>query len=129
MLTEAKIRGAKAAEKPYKLSDAKGLYLLIQPTGSRWWRLKYRYGGKERSLSLGVYPTIWAHVVQGWEVLILSTVAAHFGNQIVLLEHDGWTARKSLATPESIASMIYRQTGWRVCIEHERLALPPVLSP
>lgn len=57
-LTEVEIRSAKAAEKPIKLFDSGGLYLLVNPNGSRWWRLKYRYGGKERGISLGVYPEI-----------------------------------------------------------------------
>lgn len=48
-----------AAGKPFKLSDEKGLYLLIQPQADgwgKWWRFKYRFGGKEKSLSLGTYP-------------------------------------------------------------------------
>jgi integrase len=57
-LTEVEIRSAKAAEKPIKLFDSGGMYLLVNPNGSRWWRLKYRYGGKERGISLGVYPQI-----------------------------------------------------------------------
>lgn len=57
-LTETKIRSAKPAEKPYKLSDGGGLFLLINPNGSRWWRLKYRFGGKEGGMSLGVYPDV-----------------------------------------------------------------------
>jgi integrase len=58
MLTDNSIRGAKPLEKPYKLGDGGGLYLLINPNGSRWWRLKYRYGSKEKLLSLGVYPDV-----------------------------------------------------------------------
>jgi integrase len=58
MLTETKIKAAKPRQKPYKLSDEKGLYLLVNPSGGRWWRLKYRYGGKEKKLSLGVYPDV-----------------------------------------------------------------------
>jgi integrase len=57
-LTGIEIRSAKAAEKAIKLFDSGGLYLLVNPNGSRWWRLKYRYGGKERGISLGVYPEI-----------------------------------------------------------------------
>ncbi|MBX5461807.1 MAG: integrase arm-type DNA-binding domain-containing protein [Steroidobacteraceae bacterium] len=57
-LTEAAIRAARPHEKPYKLFDGGGLYLLVTPEGGRWWRLKYRYGGKERGLSLGVYPAV-----------------------------------------------------------------------
>lgn len=54
-LTDLKIRTAKPKEKPYKLADEKGLYLLINPNGSKYWRLKYRYYGKEKALALGVY--------------------------------------------------------------------------
>jgi integrase len=54
-LTDAEIRAAKPSEKPYKLFDGRGLYLLINPDGSRWWRVKYRYGGKEKLVSVGVY--------------------------------------------------------------------------
>lgn len=57
-LTEIEIRAAKAQEKPLKLYDGGGLYLLVNPNGSRWWRLKYRFDGKERGLSLGVYPDV-----------------------------------------------------------------------
>ncbi len=58
MLTDAKIKAAKTRQKPYKLSDSRGLYLLVHPSGGRWWRLKYRYVGKEKKLSLGVYPDV-----------------------------------------------------------------------
>ncbi len=55
-LTELKCKTAKSKEKPYKLSDAGGLYLEIMPNGSKYWRLKYRYLGKEKRLAIGVYP-------------------------------------------------------------------------
>jgi len=62
-LTDAAIRSAKPLEKPYKLFDGGGLYLLVNPDGSRWWRVKYRYAGKEKSLSVGVYrPGAPGHV-------------------------------------------------------------------
>lgn len=48
----------KAAEKPYKRYDGDGLYLLVQPSGSKWWRFKYRYCGKEKLLSIGTYPEV-----------------------------------------------------------------------
>lgn len=57
-LTEAAIRTAKPGEKPYKLADEKGLFLLINPSGSKWWRLKFRVDGKEKLLSFGTYPEI-----------------------------------------------------------------------
>lgn len=57
-LTDTAIRTAKPAEKPYKLADEKGLFLLVNPNGSKWWRLKFRVDGKEKLLSLGTYPEI-----------------------------------------------------------------------
>jgi integrase len=58
MLTETAIKAAKPREKPYKESDARGLYLLIAPTGARLWRLKYRHGGVEKLLALGAWPDV-----------------------------------------------------------------------
>ncbi|MEQ1581462.1 MAG: integrase arm-type DNA-binding domain-containing protein [Steroidobacteraceae bacterium] len=52
------ILAAKPREKAYKLFDERGLYLLVQPNGSRWWRLKYRLQGREKLLSLGVFPDV-----------------------------------------------------------------------
>jgi integrase len=57
-LTDPKIRQAKAKEKPYKLGDEKGLFLLVNPAGSKLWRLKYRFAGKEKLLTLGSYPEV-----------------------------------------------------------------------
>lgn len=47
-LSDATCRAAAGREKPYKLADSAGLYLLVQPNGARYWRWKYRYGGKEK---------------------------------------------------------------------------------
>ena len=58
MLSDIAVRAAKAAAKPYRLADEKGLYLEVAPTGGKWWRRKYRFAGKEKRLSLGVYPTV-----------------------------------------------------------------------
>lgn len=66
-LTDTAIRNAKpgitpagkeTGGKPYKMGDAGGLYLEVAPAGGKWWRLKYRYDGKEKRLSLGVYPDV-----------------------------------------------------------------------
>lgn len=65
-LTDIKIRNAKPGVKPdgtltdkrYKLTDSKGLQLEVSPQGGKWWRFKYRIDGKEKRLSLGVYPDI-----------------------------------------------------------------------
>ncbi|MDP3678428.1 MAG: integrase arm-type DNA-binding domain-containing protein, partial [Methylotenera sp.] len=57
-LTDIAIKGAKPKDKPYKLSDGGGLYLEVAPSGGKWWRYKYRFGGKEQRLSLGTYPDV-----------------------------------------------------------------------
>jgi integrase len=54
-LTDPKIRQTKPIDKPYKLFDGGGLYLLVQPGGAKLWRLKYRFGGKEKLLAIGSY--------------------------------------------------------------------------
>ena len=57
-LTDTAIRNAKAAAKPYKLTDGGGLFLYVAPTGGKLWRLKYRHGGREGLLSFGSYPLV-----------------------------------------------------------------------
>jgi len=57
-LSAASIKNAKPTTKALKLFDGNGLFLLLNPNGSRWWRFKYRYAGKEKLLSLGVYPDV-----------------------------------------------------------------------
>lgn len=57
-LTDPDIRNAKPKEKPYKLADGGGLFLLVNANGSKYWRMKYRYAGKEKLLALGVYPDV-----------------------------------------------------------------------
>jgi integrase len=58
MLTDAKARSAKAAEKPYRLADFAGLFLWVTPSGGKIWRLRYEFQGKEKLLSLGPYPEV-----------------------------------------------------------------------
>jgi len=55
-LTDVAIRKAKPADKTQRLFDGRGMYLELSPAGGKWWRLKYRFGGKEKRLSLGTYP-------------------------------------------------------------------------
>ena len=57
-LTDIKVRTAKPTDKQYKLTDGSGMHLLVHPNGSRYWRLQYRYGGKQKMLALGVYPEV-----------------------------------------------------------------------
>src|SRR5215469_3881555 len=70
MLTDTKVKNVKPAEKPLKLWDERGLYLLVTPSGGKYWRFKYRFGPKvnkegkvvkghaEKGLALGTYPDV-----------------------------------------------------------------------
>ena len=57
-LSDVQIRGLKPSEKPFKVSDSGGLFVLVSPNGSKLWRLAYRYQGKQKLLALGAYPAI-----------------------------------------------------------------------
>jgi len=57
-LSDITIRNTKPGPKPAKLFDERGLFLLVTPSGGKWWRLKYRFEGKEKLLSLGTYPDV-----------------------------------------------------------------------
>jgi integrase len=57
-LTDVAVRNAKPKNKAYKVSDAGGLYLFVQPSGAKYWRWKYRYAGREKLLAIGVYPAV-----------------------------------------------------------------------
>ncbi len=59
-LSDTKIRNAKPKERPYKLADGGGLSVLVKSTGSKLWHLKYRYMGKEKVFSVGMYPLVGA---------------------------------------------------------------------
>jgi integrase len=57
-LTDTAIKSAKPQARPYKLADEKGMFLLVNPNGGKWWRFKYRVAGKEKLLALGTYPEV-----------------------------------------------------------------------
>jgi|GEM_PF-1043921 hypothetical protein len=73
-LTELKIRNAKSKDVPYRLADSGGLYLYVTPAGGKLWRWKYRFGGKEKLMSLGSYP----------EVSLAAARTAHLEHRIKL---------------------------------------------
>jgi hypothetical protein len=58
VLTKLLIDNAKPDNKTRRLSDGRGMYLEIAPSGGKWWRFKYRMAGRERRISLGVYPDV-----------------------------------------------------------------------
>jgi integrase len=64
-LSDTAVRKAKPEAKPYKMADGGGMYLEVMPNGSKYWRLKYRFAGKEKRLALGVYPDITLAAARG----------------------------------------------------------------
>ena len=58
MLTDTRVRGTKPSERPQKLTDARGLYLLVMPSGGKYWRYDYSFMGKRRTLAFGIYPDV-----------------------------------------------------------------------
>jgi integrase len=65
-LNDVAVRKAKPETKPYKMADGGGLFLLVQPNGSKYWRLAYRFGGKQKLLALGVYPDVPLTLAREW---------------------------------------------------------------
>ena len=57
-LSDAKVRTLGPKDRPYKVADFEGLFVLVKPTGSRLWQMKYRVAGKEKLLSFGAYPAV-----------------------------------------------------------------------
>lgn len=57
-LTDEIIRNLEPTIKPYKIFDGYGLYIFVQPNGSKRWQLKYRFEGREKKLSFGIYPFV-----------------------------------------------------------------------
>ncbi|MEC8484668.1 MAG: Arm DNA-binding domain-containing protein, partial [Pseudomonadota bacterium] len=57
-LTDRELKALKPREKAYKLADEKGLYIEVTPKGSKLWRMKYRFEGREKRLSIGIYPDV-----------------------------------------------------------------------
>lgn len=94
MLTDAQIKKSKSGEKPYKLSDSGGLFLLIATSGSKLWRLKYRFGGKEKLLSIGPYP----------ETSLIDARAAREAARAMLREHRDPGVDKKLKKLAGVSS-------------------------
>ncbi len=57
-LSDVAIKNAKPKDKPYRISDGGGMFLEVTPTGAKYWRLAYRFQGRQKLLALGVYPAV-----------------------------------------------------------------------
>lgn len=139
-LTDTAVRAAKPKERPYKLADAGGLYLEVAPSGGKWWRLKYRHGGKEKRLSLGVYPAVGLkeartraaaakeQLAQGLDpsaerraAKIEAAAAAnsfeHVARDWFARQKDGWTPRHAITVLRRLEIHVFPALGSRRIVE------------
>jgi len=58
MLTDTQVKKAKAGDASYRMVDSGGLHLFVTPSGGKLWRLRYKFDGKEKTLSIGQYPAV-----------------------------------------------------------------------
>lgn len=111
-LTDTAIKNAKPAEKPRRLSDEKGLYLEISPRGGKWWRLKYRFAGKERRLSLGTYPEVSLAEARERRDKARKLVAAGVDPSQERKRERAAQAERAINTLESVAMEWLAAQGW-----------------
>lgn len=139
MLTHIRIASAKAAPKPYTLSDADGLLLVLQPNGSKLWRFRYRYLGRQKTLYMGSWPDVplaearvgrdeaRRQVAAGLDPAQLKvatrnaakTAAAHTFRAIA----EEWYQK---CVDEELAPITLRKIRWLLDIAHKTLATKPV---
>jgi len=93
-LTELGVRKAKPSSKPKKLSDGGGLFLLLHPNGSKYWRMKYRFMGKEKLLAIGVWPEV---------SLIAAREKRNEAKQLLKSGKDPSAAKKNLKLNKRVA--------------------------
>ncbi len=138
-LTDTKLRSLKPGAKPYKQADSLGLYVVVQPNGSRLWRLNYSFAGRRKTLAFGVYPLVKLHearaardaakrqlrqgldpgAVKKEQHAVERQTAATF--KVVAAE---WRQRKVIAEGKA-ASTVYR-TGWLLDILNAGIGHRPI---
>ncbi len=105
LLNDVKIRKAKARGKPYKLSDGDGMFLYVHTNGSKYWRFKYRYNGKEKLLAIGVYPEVNLAAARDRRAAARKELAA--GNDPAAVKKE--TKRVALLKSENTFEVIARE--------------------
>ncbi|MCK4124515.1 tyrosine-type recombinase/integrase [Ralstonia pseudosolanacearum] len=148
-LTDLSARNAQPKDKSYRLADGLGMYLEVMPNGSKYWRLKYRFAGKEKRLALGVYPSVslaqaraarddarkqiaaGTDPSQARQQAKLATITAH-GNTFEILarewyekEHGAWTPVHATKVLHSLESDIFPAFGARPITD---ITAPEVLA-
>jgi integrase len=115
-LTDVRIRNAKPKAQAYKLSDGGGMYLLFMPSGARYWRLDYRFGGKRRTLALGVYPSV---------TLSNARSRREAARALLNREIDPGTAKKASKRAAKLASGNTFEAVAREWLDNQRSRLAP----
>jgi integrase len=113
-LTDTSIRKARAAEKPVRLFDGGGLYLEVAPSGGKWWRLKFRHGGKEKRISLGTYPATGLKEARERRELARKQLAAGVDPSAARLADKAAKRAEALNTLEAVARawLDHRADAW-----------------
>lgn len=104
-ITDVALRKAKPQDKPFKIAAGNGLYLLVNPTGSKLWRWKYRVAGKEKLLALGAYPTV---------TLLDARQRCEDSRRLLALGQDPGELRKSHKVSQARAETVAAETFERV---------------
>jgi integrase len=120
-LSDTMIRKTAPGPKPQKLSDGDGLYLLVQPNGARWWRMRYHVNGREKMLSVGTYPEVSLQAARRRRFEIREQVAegidpsqerkaekASRATTFELVTREWWERRKHLWSEEYASAVITR---------------------
>jgi hypothetical protein len=107
-LTDKAVMNAKPDSKPRKLFDGEGLFLLVKPDGGKYWRLKFRFGGKEKLLALRVYPTL---------TLAAARIEAGKARQLLTNGIDPTAERRANKEAVEAESQILHNTFERVALE------------
>jgi integrase len=139
-LTDAKVKASRPATKPTKLSDGGGLFLLVQPTGSKLWRMAYRFDHKQRTAAFGIYPAVSLAEArarreevkkllrEGKDPAITGRAQkiAKAGARTFRAVAKEWEQRKMIAEGKS-ASML-RKTRWLLGILNDGIGDRPILE-
>ena len=117
-LTDVAIKKTKPKEKPYKLSDCNGMYLEIMPNGSKYWRIKYRFGGKEKRLAFSIYPLIFLSSAR--EKVRLAKLALLEGND------PGEKKTRKIKKPDCFDKRLFCNCHFAIHLKHEPLTFSGV---
>jgi len=115
LLTDVRCRSAKKAEKPYKLADSGGLYLMVTTTGFRSWRMKYRFAKKEKLLTFGAYPDVSLVEARGLRDAARKLLRSEIDPTIERLQREAEVALAADTTFKSVTLAWHksRASGWK----------------